>query len=172
MILEYTIGQQNIKDFLLKQGLSHRLLLKLTKNDCIYCKDDKIFLNLNYSEQSDNIVPTNIPLNIIYEDDAMLIVNKPAGIPVHPSLHYYSTSLSNGVKYYFNQIGLKKKIRPVNRLDKDTSGLVIFAKNEYVQEELIKQMKKNQFIKVYIALVDGILESKKRNYKCTNCKKR
>ena len=64
--------------------------------------------------------------------------------------------------------GLKKKIRPVNRLDKDTSGLVIFAKNEYIQEDLIKQMKSNQFSKEYIAVVDGILQEKKRNYKCIN----
>lgn len=68
--------------------------------------------------------------------------------------------------------GLKKKIRPVNRLDKDTSGLVIFAKNEYTQEELIHQMKTNQFKKEYIAVVQGVIEQKKRNYKCSYCKKK
>ena len=60
---------------------------------------------------------------------------------------HYDNSLSNGVKYYFDTIGLNKKIRPVNRLDKDTSGIVIFAKNEYIQECLISQMKKNLFKK-------------------------
>ena len=69
-----------------------------------------------------------MPLNIIYEDDAMLIVNKSAGIPVHPSMLHYKNSLSNGVKYYFDSIGLNKKIRPVNRLDKDTSRNCYFCK--------------------------------------------
>lgn len=67
-------------------------------------------------------------LKIIYEDEALLIIDKPAGIPVHPSILHYTNSLSNGVKYYFDSINLKKKIRPVNRLDRNTSGIVIFAK--------------------------------------------
>ena len=175
MILEFIIDENinDIKNYLLKQGLSHRLLLTLKRNNSIVvAKGNKITIDLNYEEESDNIVPTQMNLDIIHEDDAILILNKPAGIPVHPSLHYYSSSLSNGVKHYFDQIGLKKKIRPVNRLDKDTSGLVIFAKNEYVQEELIKQMISKKFVKEYIALVEGILDKKKRNYRSTNCKKR
>lgn len=104
-------------------------------------------------------MPTKISINIIYEDEAYLVVNKPAGIPVHPSTDHYTDSLANGVIFYFNQIGLKKKIRPVNRLDKDTSGIVIFAKNEYIQECLIKQMKNKQFIKKYIAIVNGNLDN-------------
>ena len=63
-----------------------------------------------------------------------------------------------GVKYYFETTNLKRKIRPVNRLDKDTSGIVIFAKNEYIQEALIRQMKSNHFKKEYIAFLDGIVE--------------
>lgn len=70
---------------------------------------------------------------------------------------HYEDSLSNGVKWYFDSVNLHKKIRPVNRLDKDTSGVVIFAKNEYVQECLIKQMKTNTFIKEYIAICNGLL---------------
>ena len=179
MVLKYIVDKNNagktVKEYLFKQGISHRLILTLKQNNCIYCNNstiytnyilsinDKLCLDLNYTEEATNIVPTKIPLNIIYEDDGLLIIFKNAGIPVHPSLHYYSSSLSSGVKEYFNKIGLKKKIRPVNRLDKDTSGLVIFAKNEYVQEELIKQMKDGSFKKEYIALVDGILDEKKRN---------
>ena len=100
-------------------------------------------------------------LNIIYEDDYLLILNKPAGIAIHPSaLHFYDT-LSNGVKYYFDIMGIHKKIRIVNRLDKDTSGIVIFAKNEYVQELLSLQMKSNSFKKEYIGVLEGILETSK-----------
>ena len=99
-------------------------------------------------------------LDIIYEDEAFLVINKPAGIPVHPSLNHYEDSLANGVKYYLNSKNIHKKIRPVNRLDKDTSGIVIFAKNEYIQECLVRQMKSNDFKKEYIAICDGLFSQK------------
>ena len=78
-------------------------------------------------EDSFNIVPTKMDLSILYEDDSLLIINKPPYLPIHPSIKHYKDSLSNGVKYYFEQIGLKKKIRPVNRLDKDTSRYSYFC---------------------------------------------
>ena len=162
----------NVKEVLKAEfSMSDRLLLKLKKLDKIYLngkvtsvnhpivENDLIECHLDYDEDNSNIVPTKIPVNIIYEDEAYLVVNKPAGIPVHPSMDHYTDSLANGVIFYFNQIGLKKKIRPVNRLDKDTSGIVIFAKNEYIQECLIKQMKNKQFIKKYIAIVNGNLDN-------------
>ena len=116
---------------------------------------------MNYEEENDNIVPTKMELNILYEDDGLLILNKPAGIAVHPSILHFSDSLSNGVRFYFDSISLKKKIRPVIRLDKDTSGIVIFAKNEYIQECLISQMKFKNFQKEYIAICSGIFDNKK-----------
>ena len=73
---------------------------------------------------------------------------------------HYSDSLANGVKFYFDRIGLRKKIRIVNRLDRNTSGIVIFAKNEYIQETLIKQMQSKEFKKEYLAIVEGILQEK------------
>lgn len=92
-------------------------------------------------------------LDIIYEDKYMLIVNKPANIAVHPSIRHFENSLSNGVKYYFDSCNLHRKIRIVNRLDIDTSGIVIFAKNEYIQECLSIQMKNNDFSKEYIGIL-------------------
>lgn len=162
----------NVKE-VLKAGfsMSDRLLLKLKKLDKIYLngnvtsvnhpvlENDLIECYLDYEEDNSNIIPTEMPLNIIYEDEAYIVVNKPAGIPVHPSMDHYTDSLSNGIAFYFNQIGLKKKIRPVNRLDKDTSGIVIFAKNEYIQECLVRQMKSKEFIKRYIAVVNGNLDN-------------
>ena len=99
-------------------------------------------------------------LNIIFEDDWLLVVNKPARIAIHPSVLHYSDSLCNGIKFYFDKIGLKKKIRPVNRLDLNTSGLVVFAKCEYIQECLINQMKNNQFKKEYLAVCNGFFDKK------------
>lgn len=162
----------NVKEVLKAEfSMSDRLLLKLKKLNKIYLNGDVTSVNhlvlendliecyLDYEEDNSNIVPTEMPLNIIYEDEAYIVVNKPAGIPVHPSMDHYTDSLSNGIAFYFNQIGLKKKIRPVNRLDKDTSGIVIFAKNEYIQECLVRQMKSKEFIKRYIAIVNGNLDN-------------
>ena len=162
----------NVKEVLKAEfSMSDRLLLKLKKLDKIYLNGNVTSVNhpvlennliecyLDYEEDNSNIIPTEMPLNIIYEDEAYIVVNKPAGIPVHPSMDHYTDSLSNGIAFYFNQIGLKKKIRPVNRLDKDTSGIVIFAKNEYIQECLVRQMKSKEFIKRYIAVVNGNLDN-------------
>ena len=120
---------------------------------------DIVTVNLDFEEESENIVPTSMDLNIIFEDNALLILNKPAGIAVHPSILHYDDSLSNGVKFYFDSKGLKRKIRPVNRLDLNTSGLIVFAKNEYIQECLIQQMNNHIFKKEYIAIVSGHFEN-------------
>lgn len=175
MKLQYVANKdyESIKQVLKEEfEISDRLLLKLKTNQKIYknsnisnvyakvLKDDIIEIFLDLEEDNSNIVPTKMNLNILYEDDCMLVINKTPNVPIHPSRAHYEDSLSNGVSYYFKQIGLNKKIRPVNRLDKDTSGIVIFAKNEYVQECLVRQMKSGKFKKEYIAIVNGILKEK------------
>lgn len=152
--------------------ISSRLLYKLIKLNKIELNHkpcdtrktgtfgDTITINFDYEEDNSNIIPTKMNLNIIFEDDWLLVVNKPAGIAIHPSVLHYSDSLCNGIKFYFDKIGLKKKIRPVNRLDLNTSGLVVFAKCEYIQECLINQMKNNQFKKEYLAVCNGFFNKK------------
>ncbi len=160
----------NIKEVLkTKFEISDRLLLKLKKNNLIFLNNtianikepvnpnDIVEISLDYEEDNTNIVPKQMDLKIVFEDDWLLVLNKPAGYPIHPSMLHYEDSISNGVRYYFDTINLHKKIRPVNRLDKDTSGLVIFAKNEYIQECLVRQMKSGVFNKEYIAICDGTL---------------
>lgn len=152
--------------------ISSRLLYKLIKLNKIELNHkpcdtrktgtfgDTITINFDYEEDNSNIIPTKMNLNIIFEDDWLLVVNKPSGIAIHPSVLHYSDSLCNGIKFYFDKIGLKKKIRPVNRLDLNTSGLVVFAKCEYIQECLINQMKNNQFKKEYLAICNGFFDKK------------
>lgn len=178
MLLEYYVENndinKNVNQILSEKfELSNRLFSKLIKNKRIYINgesidtrvkpylNDKIIVDLNYNEDNSNIISKKIDLDIIYEDDGMLIINKPAGFAVHPSMRHFDNSIANGVKYYFETKGINKKIRPVNRLDIDTSGLIIFAKNEYIQENLIKQMKTRNFTKEYIAAALGIFEKKK-----------
>ncbi len=176
MILKYKVieNNQTINQILKnKLHISSRLLYKLINKKVIYLNDkvcdtrniantgDIISIDLSYVEDTSNVVPTKMDLNIIYEDDAILVLNKPSGISTHPSMLHFENSLSNGVKYYFDSIDLHKKIRPVNRLDLHTSGLIIFAKNEYIQECLIKQMESNSLKKEYHAIINGYLENKK-----------
>lgn len=164
---------KTVKDVLKKHFLiSDRLVLKLKRNQKILVNkkiasphtflnlNDEIIADISFNEKSENIVPIKMDLNIIFEDATMLIVNKSPNLPVHPSMAHFSDSLSNGIQYYFMQNHIKTKIRPVNRLDKDTSGLVIFAKNEYVQENLSRQMQHHTFEKSYQAILIGNLSQK------------
>ena len=176
MFLEYKVRNNNYKNInqILKQEfkLSARLMHKVIINKLVFLNNkqvdtrlninigDIVKVDLNFEEENDNIVPVKMDLNILYEDDCLLIINKPAGIAVHPSILHFQDSLSNGIRYYFDSIGLKKKIRPVTRLDLDTSGIIVFAKNEYIQESLIRQMNNNMFKKEYIAIVSGHLKEK------------
>ena len=178
MILKYYVDNncpyKTLREILKAHfNISERLLLKLKKSNKIYINshlsyldkilelNDIIEIYIDFEEENSNIVPTKMKLNIIYEDEAYLVINKPAGIPIHPSMNHFEDSLSNGIRYYFDSINLKKKIRPVNRLDKNTSGLVIFAKNEFIQECLVRQMKNNIFYKEYIAICEGKFKSPK-----------
>ena len=166
---KYSTIKEVLKDYF---NISDRLLKKLKKNEQIFLNNiptyinhhinvnDFIKVNLDFKEENENIVSTKMDLNIIFEDESLLIINKSAGIPVHPSILHHEKSLSNGIKFYYDSINLKRKIRPVNRLDKDTSGIVIFAKNEYIQESLIKQMKNKIFEKEYFAILEGNIEKK------------
>ena len=133
--------------------------------------DDVIKVRLDFEEEN-SIVKSPMPLNILFEDESMVIIDKPPFIPVHPSLNHYTDSLSNGISYYFDKIGLNKKIRVVNRLDINTTGIVIFAKNQYVQEILKIQKEKNIFKKIYISILERIFRKRKWNYRSTYFKKK
>ena len=177
MFLKYVVKENDnyntINEILKNEfNISSRLLAKLIKNKKIMLNDnlvdtrnkvkfnDVVTVLLDLEEDNSNILPMKMDLKIIYEDECFLVIDKPTDIAVHPSILHYENSLSNGIKYYFDLIGLKKKIRPVNRLDLNTSGLMVFAKNEYIQECLVTQMKNKIFKKEYIAICSGIFKNK------------
>ncbi|MGE5612940.1 MAG: RluA family pseudouridine synthase [Bacillota bacterium] len=120
---------------------------------------DTIAVNITFREET-GIKPENIPLSIIYEDDCLLAVDKGPHTPVHPSAGYHTGTLAQAVLWHFQEHGLQIKVRPVNRLDRDTSGIILFAKNAYIQEQLIRQMKENRIYKSYLGIVHGIFEPK------------
>lgn len=176
MFLEYIKANDNYNTLRQvvtgKFDISYNLLLKLKKNNKILLNSkltyldkelfdgDVITINIDFEEDNSNIIPTRMDLSILYEDEYLLIVDKPAGIPVHPSVIHLEDSLSNGIKYYFDTISLHKKIRPVNRLDRNTSGIVVFAKNEYIHDMLSKQMQNKKFKKEYIAICEDSFDKK------------
>lgn len=102
------------------------------------------------------LTPEAMPLDIVYEDPNLLVINKPAHLVVHPVKNITSGTLANGVAAYFNQINLHAKIRPVNRLDAGTSGLIIFAKSGQSQDTLSEAIKLRQIKRIYYAIVRGI----------------
>ena len=121
--------------------------------------DDEIIVDdeLDYEIKVD---PEDIPLNIIYEDDDLLIINKESGMVVHPAPGHYTGTLVNALLYRYKDLA-GDKFRPgiVHRLDKDTSGLMLVAKNEFTLEKLSEMISKKEVERKYIALVDGIIQN-------------
>ena len=107
---------------------------------------------------SENIVPTDIPLDIVYEDEDVLVINKPSNMPTHQSMGNYENSLANGVMYYYKSKGEERVFRAVNRLDKDTSGLMAVAKNSYIHARLGEEIQKKELKRKYMCIVCGDVE--------------
>ena len=116
-------------------------------------------IRITLPDETSGFEPQNIPLDIVYEDDDLMIINKQPGLIVHPTKGHPTGTVANALMYYMEQTGKPFKIRFVNRLDMDTSGLLVVAKNSYTQNDYTKQMKENTVEKRYIAVVKGIVES-------------
>lgn len=133
---------------------------KSTKNSYLLHLGDEITINENYTEEVD-ITPENIPLDIYYEDEYLLVVNKPSGMVVHPASGNYEKTLVNALMYHCNNnlSTLNGNIRPgiVHRIDKDTSGLLLIAKTDEVHASLAEQLSNKTVTRKYLALVQGII---------------
>lgn len=143
---------------LLREG---RILLnnKAAHGDDLLKLGDKLEVVLEEKETQD-IIPQEIPIDIAYEDLDLLIVNKPPFMVVHPTKSHQENTLANGVINYFNNSNQDCIVRLVNRLDRDTSGLVIIAKSQYAHQGMAKKLDSDQIVKNYIAVVAGRLEGK------------
>ena len=119
---------------------------------------DIIDINFVINNNMLNVEPQNIPLNIVYEDDSLAVINKPQGMVVHPAPGSYDKTLVNALLYHFNKISSgSESFRPgiVHRIDKDTSGLLVVAKDNISHEKLAKQIAEHSCFRHYIALVEG-----------------
>ncbi|MBQ9708728.1 MAG: RluA family pseudouridine synthase [Firmicutes bacterium] len=109
-------------------------------------------------EERSNFEPENIPLFPVYEDGDILLLNKQPGLVVHPTKGNPTGTVANALMYRMEETGEHFKVRFVNRLDRDTSGILIVAKNAFSQNEITKQMKADETEKRYVAIVEGIME--------------
>lgn len=172
--IRYAVGKefenQTIRQFLKEKQYSHGCLvhLKKTENGILkngiwaYTRDllkegDVLEITFSEEESSDHIVPVKLPLSIVYEDEDILVISKEADTPIHPSLGNYENSLANGVAYYYREQGDTFVFRCINRLDRDTTGLVLIAKNMLSAAVLSQEMRNRKIHRTYLAVVEGIL---------------
>lgn len=170
--MKYTFKVQNFDGelavFLLQSGVSSRQVTRLRKEaGLIRCNGNVVFSNakvkdgdvveIEVHEKSQNAVPVcDVELDVVFEDEHFCVINKPAGMAVIATKRYYGTSLQNVLA---TKWGDKFVFHPVNRLDKDTSGLMIVAKNSYVHNLFDKMLAQNQIEKTYLAVTNGIVEN-------------
>lgn len=159
---------RGLRDVLRKRiGISRRLMVRLkTSEEGLSVNGQKVWSNHKISEGdvislrmeteiSETILPQPMELDIVFEDDHLLVLNKPAGIIVHPTTGHYLNTLANGVMHYWQERGERIRFRPVHRLDENTSGLVIIAKHPLAQQQLSAQMMEGTVSKQYRTFVYG-----------------
>lgn len=117
---------------------------------------DALSVECDEYADSENIEPVDIPLDIIYEDEDIIALNKPPFMPTHPSHNHRDDTLANALRYYFRDVPFV--FRSINRLDKNTSGIVLVAKTKIAAKNLSEEMKRGNIKKKYIALVKGKLD--------------
>lgn len=116
---------------------------------------DRLLVRIQETESSRNIPPVCAPLSVVYEDEDLIVVNKPAGMPIHPSLNNYTNSLANALAWYYQQQRKPFIFRCCNRLDRDTSGLTVVAKHLVSGNILSTMTKKKEVRREYLAVVRG-----------------
>ena len=159
-IREYLKEEMGLSSrFIRGSAMGQRILVNNTpvRMNYVLKENDNIVISLNKKE-SQNIEPEKIDIEIVYEDNEIIVVNKGPNMVVHPTKRYQSGTLANALLYYFKETGQDCIVRLVSRLDMDTSGLIIIAKNQYAHMELSNNMQRNEIDKRYLALVHGHME--------------
>lgn len=162
---------QTIGSFLKQQGYSSQNLVELKKipesvllngawaymNQRLHAHDE-LHIHICENHSSENILPVELPLDILYEDEDLMVVNKPAGMPIHPSMNNYENSLGNALAFYFAKQNIPFVFRCINRLDKDTSGLTIIAKHMVsagMLSAMVADKSSSSITREYLAIVRG-----------------
>ncbi len=170
--IDSTHDGRSLSDYLrLHLELSHKSISRLKRLDngmvlngvrvtvrAILREGDLLSLALEDQESAENILPVPLPLDILYEDAHLIALNKPPFMPTHPSHGHSDDTLANGLAFYFRQKGEPFVFRTLNRLDRDTSGVVLVSKDKQTAGLLSAQMASGGIRKHYLALLCGIIE--------------
>lgn len=171
-ILTYLITESDsdrrIYDFLCHHGYSRHIRtwlkqhpgsVRLNGEEALFYfplkNGDLLEISLEEEHPSENIVPVDLPIHIIYEDEDLMVIDKPADMPVHPSIGNYENTLANAAAWYFHRQDIPFVFRCINRLDRDTTGLLILAKHMLSGAILSDQMKKRAIHRTYLAITEG-----------------
>lgn len=172
--MDYTVDTRldgkTVLDVLKKElGLSHALIkhLKFAEDGILLNGEhvtvrkkltlgDVLSLALEDRETPEDLTPSDIPLSILYEDEDVIVPNKPPNMPTHPSHGHYDDTLANALAFRYAKAGIPFVFRPVNRLDRNTSGAVVIAKNRISAAFLSEALKQGEIRKTYIAVLDGV----------------
>ncbi|WP_081857072.1 RluA family pseudouridine synthase [Tumebacillus flagellatus] len=171
--VEHTITEseagQTVEDVLTGTlSISRRMIQKLTRSKGIQLNRKPAFLSkkvrvgdvvraaLSFEEEA-GLEPVEMPLNILFEDADLLVLNKPPFLLVHPTSPQQTGTLSHGLAYHYQQQGLSAKVRPVHRIDRDTSGLLVVAKTAFAHQHLDRQLRERELKREYLAIVDGTI---------------
>lgn len=171
-VINFKVKGENTKiETILKTdfSVSSRLFAKLIKNRNLFlngenahrkdkAKEGDMITIVLADEEDTNMKQDDIPLDIIYEDLDLILLNKQPNVVVHPTKNYPYDTILNAMSYYFDKNNIKKKVRFVNRLDRDTSGVLVIAKNSFGHQQMSKQFEDDTIVKGYTALVEGIVE--------------
>lgn len=163
---QWLIEQQiNIGDFLLTKGISQKAIKDIKMKGKIlvdgrhqtvrYLLQPGEILMIQYPPEKNQMIPVDLPLKIVYEDDYLLVVDKPSGLPSIPTRKHPLYTLANALTFYYQQIGLDSTIHLVNRLDRETSGLMIVAKYRYIHDRMMKDL--SHIDRRYRAHVKGVI---------------
>ena len=175
--LEYKITEDSssmkIGDFLKKEGFSRQCIIALKKQEngillngiwsyvnTTLSVGDTLTLTLTEEDSSAKIPPIDLPLHILYEDEDILVLNKPSDMPIHPSLNNYENTLANAVAYYYDQKNIPFVFRCINRLDRDTTGVTMLAKNPFSAGILSEMVRNREIHREYLAIAHGIFDEK------------
>lgn len=149
--------------------ISRRMIQKLTRSKGILYNGKSMFLKRPVKSGhvvrvaagaagGSSLQPEPIPFGILFEDDDILVVNKPPGLNVHPIQPGQTGTLANGIAWHWQQQGLSLSVRPVHRLDRDTSGVLIIGKSMYAHQHLDRQLRERSLTRFYLALAEGVIE--------------
>lgn len=169
--IHHEMAGMTIQSFLKQQQYSSQVITHLKRTPDGICRNsvwarvhevlqsgDLLTISIVEETSSEHIVPVPLPFPIVYEDKDLLVINKPSGMPIHPSQGNYENTLANAAAYYFASQNIPFTYRCINRLDRDTTGLLIIAKHMYSASLLSNMVARREIHREYLAAATGLVE--------------